>query len=701
MTLHVTFSQIVRKSFFIFSLLFLINSPLEAQFNNYRAFMEIGGNCDIDNDTYNDFSFNLTNYSTNPTFNIVEVRINLSTAIMQDIFFDPNAQSGDKVGKGFTPNGGATPTGLTGSLFSNYDNFHSGYRELILSFADTGSNVFGQFNTLSFSLDVDHSSLKFYDGPDNVGRISGLDLVGATVTVEFSDGTILTSQATPVKNCKGKSELIFSDQCAFIGVPTLVSITTPSPQSYSFDTTHVIRLLGQPNKEVIFYQVEGEMDFKEDDHLPYPFDIDDHEENHFLSVKVDTVSLGNFGLVDIPVTLSNTAANGGRVHFFAVTVGDSSGFSQGGLERFCKSTVSNVVVIHYYEGICVNCNGNNEEAENGDIFQFDHYLSGAGVPNDDYTLFEGIAGTNDDIIFKSQWEGPLNYDIPMPNNDYEVYCLFSENEYGVIFAPQPFSSGGAGDRKFKITLEGSTFDNNLDIFTTAGGASTALYRRYVVSVTDNKLDFNVGASFAPGVDAPVMSGFCIKPLVLSVFPVEFSAFHAVQEGSVVNLDWSTASELNNDRFEVERSTEGNNFTVLASVNGKGTTDRFNSYQAQDTRPQVGLNYYRIRQVDIDGGVSYSSTLAINIQPFTRITVYPNPSLNKQVQLKLDGFEVDERLTVRVFSPLGQLLQQESNTIGKSGKLDKRLDLTHLAAGMYTISVTSGTGLGSSAVIMLK
>lgn len=663
--------------------------------------MEIGTSCNIDNDTYDAFSFNLTNYSTNPNFNIVEVRLNLSTAIMKDIFFDPNAQSGDKVGKGFTPNGGATSTGFTNSLFSNYDNFHSGYRELILSFADTGANTFGQFNTLSFSVDIDHSSLKFYDGNDNVGRISGLDLVGMTVTVEFSDGTILTSQATPVKDCAGKSELIFSDECSSIGVPTVVSTTTFGAESYSFDTTHIIRLLGQPNKQVIFYQVEGEMDFKENDHIPYPFDIDDHEENHFLSVKVDTVSLGNVGLVDIPVTINNTAANGGRVHFFAVTIGDSSGFSQAGLERFCKSTVSNVVVIHYYEGICVNCNGMNEVAENGDVFQYDHYLSGIGVPNDDYTLFNGIDGTNDDVIFKSQWEGPMNYDIPMPNNDYEVYCLFSENEYGVIFAPQPFASGGAGDRQFKVVLEGSTVDNNLDIFATAGGASKALLRRYVISVTDNKLDFNIGASFAPGVDAPVMSGFCVRPLILSVFPVEFASFHAVQEGSRVKLDWSTASELNNDRFVVEKSTDGQSFSVVATVKGNGTSDVIHRYEAQDNYPQPGTNYYRIRQVDIDGGISYSATLTLHIQPYTRLIAYPNPSTDGYVQLKLDGYESGQRLQIQVFSPLGQEFYREFQLMEQSGQLAKQLDLTGLAQGMYTLFVTSETGLASSRVIMLK
>jgi len=685
--------------FFASTVLFPLNTS--AQFNDYRAFMEIGTSCDLTNDTYDDFGFTITNYSTNPTFNITQVRLNLSTAIMQDIFFDPNAQAGDQVGKGFTVNSGGTATGFTTASFSNFDNFHSGYRELIINFANSGPNNFGQFNTLSFSTDVDHSSLKFYGGLDNVGRISGLDLVGMTITVEFSDGTILTSQAAPVKDCAGKTEAVFSDACTSPGVPTVVPLSVPTQPTYTFDTTHTLRVLGLPNKDVVLYQVEGEMDFKENDHLPYPFDIDEHEENHFLSVKIDTLSLGNFGLVDVPVTIDNTSANGGRVHFFAVTVVAKSGFGKGGLERFCKSTVSNVVVLHYYEGICVNCGGSTVVAENEDIFQYDHYISGTGVPNDDYTLFNGITNTNDDVIFKTQWEGNLNYDIPMPNNDYELYCLFSENEYGVIFAPSPFNTGGAGDRMFKVVAEGVTLDNNLDIYATIGGASAALYRRYVISITDNKLDFNIGASFAPGVDAPVMSGFCVKPLILSVFPVEFGAFRARHEENQVVLDWSTLTELNNDRFEVERSLDGTSFSVLASVRAKGNSDRLQTYEAIDPRPQIGQNYYRIRQVDIDGGISFSQTVSVFVAPYSRMLVYPNPVKEGQTYLQLEGYEARQDVKIQLFSTMGQPILTEQAMTDEQGNLRKSLDVQQLAAGIYILHTITDKGQANSFTLTIE
>lgn len=696
-----TLLHFARNILFVCLPFFLLPLTSSAQFNNYRAFMEVGNGCNIDNDTYDDFSFNITNYSTNPNFNIVQFQINLSTAVMKDIFFDPFGSAGDQVYKGFTMNGGGTSTGFIGASYGSFDGATGGYRQLLVNFATSGTNNFGQFNTVSFSLDIDHSSLKNYSGNENAGRISGLDLVGATVVIEFSDGTLLSSQLTPVRDCAGKSEAIFSDRCTATGLPTLVPISVPYNPIYTYDTTHQIRMLGQPNKEVILYQVEGAMDLKSERHIPSPFDLDEHEENTFITLLVDTFSFGSFGLIDVPVKIDNTAANGGRNHFFAVTIGDSSGIIQAGQYRFCKSPVSNVPVLHYYEGVCVNCLGGEKTASNGDIFQVDQYEAGGGYPNEDYTLYQGIANTQDDEIFKTQLSGQLNYDIPVPNGDYEVYCLFSENEYGVPFAPPAKAMGGAGSRKFNVLVEGSIVDNSLDIFTTAGSHSTALYRRYVANVMDQKLDLNLQDLFQSGIDGPCMSGFCVKPLVLSVFPVEFSAFSAVQEGSLVNLNWSTASELNNDHFEVERSTDGRNFVVLTSVKGQGDSDAMNHYQAQDIQPQVGLNYYRIRQVDVDGRMSFSATVNINIQPYTKLVVFPNPSSDKVVQLRLDGFEPGQELLIRVFSPMGQQLFQEASHIGYSGKLERRLDLTNLANGMYTLFVTSDTGSGRSAIIMLN
>jgi hypothetical protein len=681
--------------------IFCLPLSSNAQFNDYKAFMEVGTSCNINNDTYDDFAFSITNYSTNPTFNIVQIKINLATGVMKDIFFDPFGSAGDQVTKGLTVNSGGTATGYTASSYGSFDGNTGGYREVLVNFASSGGNTFGQFNSFSFSLDIDHSSLKNYSGSENAGRISGLDLVGSTVSIEFSDGTILSSQLTPIKDCDGKSEVILSDKCSVTGLPTLVPTTVPFNPTYTYDTTHQMRLLGLPNKEVILYQVEGALDLKTEKHIPSPFDIDEHEENTFIDLKVDTFSLGALGLIDVPVKLDNTAANGGRNHFFAITIGDSSGITQGGQYRFCKSPVSNAPVLHYYEGLCVNCLGGEITASNGDVFQVDHYEAGGGYPNEDYTLYQGIANTQDDDIFKSQLSGQLNYDIPVPNGDYEVYCLFSENEYGVPFAPASKSSGGAGSRKFNVLVEGTTVDNSLDIFSVAGGHSTALYRRYVATVTDLKLDLNLQDLFQVGIDGPCMSGFCVKPLVLSVFPVEFSAFNAVQEGRQVNLTWTTISELNNDRFEIERSTDGGNYIVLGSVKGKGTTDVLNTYHSQDLKPQVGLNYYRIRQVDVDGGISYSETVAIHVQPYSKMTVFPNPSSDKFVQLQLDGFEPKQDLLIRVFNPMGQLLHQESGVIGRSGKLATRLDLRHLAQGMYTIFVTSDTGMGNSAVIILR
>ena len=88
-------------------------------------------------------------------------------------------------------------------------------------------------------------------------------------------------------------------------------------------------------------------------------------------------------------------------------------------------------------------------------------------------------------------------------------------------------------------------------------------------------------------------------------PVEMLYFNAKIDGTDAILEWATASELNNDRFEVERSLDGINYEYIGEVEGNGTTDLQVVYQFIDIAPRQGLNYYRLKQVDYDGAFEYS------------------------------------------------------------------------------------------------
>ncbi|MEZ4991763.1 MAG: T9SS type A sorting domain-containing protein [Saprospiraceae bacterium] len=86
----------------------------------------------------------------------------------------------------------------------------------------------------------------------------------------------------------------------------------------------------------------------------------------------------------------------------------------------------------------------------------------------------------------------------------------------------------------------------------------------------------------------------------AVLPVSLSAFTATPQKDRIILNWTTATEINNDHFRVERSADGSYFETIGQISGMGTTARQQSYQFADLSPLEGQNYYRLRQIDHDG-----------------------------------------------------------------------------------------------------
>jgi hypothetical protein len=98
----------------------------------------------------------------------------------------------------------------------------------------------------------------------------------------------------------------------------------------------------------------------------------------------------------------------------------------------------------------------------------------------------------------------------------------------------------------------------------------------------------------------------------ATLPVSLTSFTGKNEANGIRLNWKTASELNNDHFDILRSTEGQNFTTLTSVAGKGTSNQANTYSYFDSAPNVGTNYYKLKQVDKDGTATTSDiVVAVN------------------------------------------------------------------------------------------
>ena len=98
----------------------------------------------------------------------------------------------------------------------------------------------------------------------------------------------------------------------------------------------------------------------------------------------------------------------------------------------------------------------------------------------------------------------------------------------------------------------------------------------------------------------------------AVLPVEISSFNAVGQINKVMLNWTTESEYNNSYFEIERSINGAQYKTIGRVEGMGTTLQKKQYNFTDLTPFAETNYYRLKQVDVDGKVKYSAVLTFKL-----------------------------------------------------------------------------------------
>lgn len=182
----------------------------------------------------------------------------------------------------------------------------------------------------------------------------------------------------------------------------------------------------------------------------------------------------------------------------------------------------------------------------------------------------------------------------------------------------------------------------------------------------------------------------------TIFPVEFLEFEAEVLGQSTLLNWATASELNNDGFEVEHSSEGSLWGKIGFVSGVGTSDEVNTYEFRHLEPQPGSNYYRLKQIDFDGNYEYSKVLEVNVTPFAQgISIYPNPASDRLTIELLRSFT---RGKLQVFDLKGQLIYQSSLD---ENQASMSLQTQNWASGAYQLIIQVDNSLYTSKFMLSR
>jgi Secretion system C-terminal sorting domain len=180
------------------------------------------------------------------------------------------------------------------------------------------------------------------------------------------------------------------------------------------------------------------------------------------------------------------------------------------------------------------------------------------------------------------------------------------------------------------------------------------------------------------------SPFSVSSRVDGALPVELLSFTAKRTGATVSAAWATASEKNSAYFAVERSVSGAEFEAIGTVKAAGASTQRLDYAFEDKAPLPGTAYYRLRQTDTDGTLSFSPVVAVKGTAAALAVAVPNPSTGR-FEIRTPAAEV--RAT-EVINVVGARVAAQAAT-ATNGRL--AVDLSAQPAGTYFIRLQTATG----------
>jgi hypothetical protein len=185
-------------------------------------------------------------------------------------------------------------------------------------------------------------------------------------------------------------------------------------------------------------------------------------------------------------------------------------------------------------------------------------------------------------------------------------------------------------------------------------------------------------------------------------PVELTSFTGIANNGAVELNWTTASETNNQMFEIQRQSSGSEFTTIGFVNGHGTTTETQQYNYVDRTVSTGIYSYRLKQIDFDGTYEYSDAVEVDVQApleFALDQNYPNP-FNPITNIR---FQIAEQglVSIKVYDLLGKEVAILVNGTVQAGHYEVSFNASSLPSGVYLYKLQSANSVEVKKMMLLK
>lgn len=181
-------------------------------------------------------------------------------------------------------------------------------------------------------------------------------------------------------------------------------------------------------------------------------------------------------------------------------------------------------------------------------------------------------------------------------------------------------------------------------------------------------------------------------VILSATPVGLINFNAVKNNQVADLSWQTTQEKNTKEFVIERSIDGVHFTRIGIVNAVGNSGIVTNYHFTDTHPENGVNFYHLRNIDLDGTTAFSNVVKVLFAENFTLTITPNPARTS--------------ITVRMNNQPGlmnlQITDMSGRTVHKQAISNQTttIDVSGLSKGLYMVRI-SGNAVSQSSKLIIE
>lgn len=266
----------------------------------------------------------------------------------------------------------------------------------------------------------------------------------------------------------------------------------------------------------------------------------------------------------------------------------------------------------------------------------------------------------------------------------------------------PWTDPYANDSLYYAWLTQNSFDPML-VANAAGDGAVAIMGQDPVSINPGESTvFYYGVSIGANYNACVSNmALCIAKYN-QVVPVELTSFTATAQDQQVTLNWSTATELNNNGFEIQRSLNNSDFVTVGYVKGKGTTTNNTDYVYVDRNLAQGNYSYRLKQIDFNGQYEYSeviNVLVASLDKYALVQNYPNP-FNPSTKI---GYILKDNANVKlsVYNSLGEEVAVLVNDLQEQGYHQINFDASGLPSGIYYYTINAGDFVQTKKMLLIK